>query len=161
MRSRRLVQLQPALLGPLPGPSNVKEEPSAASSPLSPLSSHLPSATGAPAAAASSRENRSALKSAFGLALSGRKRPVLRAKLACLFCHRRKIQCRPLPGDNLKKTCRQYAKRSRRCEYPEMSWRSRGRKRSRSDVEESDEDEDPPLRRPRSRRPSKLPSRSA
>jgi hypothetical protein len=37
--------------------------------------------------------------------LMGRKRPVLRAKLACMFCRRRKIQCRPLPGDHLGSTC--------------------------------------------------------
>ena len=57
--------------------------------------------------------------------------------------------------------CRQCAKRSRRCEYPEMTWRGRGRKRSQSDAEESDEEEeeeeeDPPARRARSRRASKL-----
>lgn len=58
---------------------------------------------GAPAT--SSRDSKSALESAFTLPLVGRKRPVLRAKLACLFCRRRKIQCRPLPGDRQDPTC--------------------------------------------------------
>ncbi|KAI0267607.1 hypothetical protein BGY98DRAFT_1022788 [Russula aff. rugulosa BPL654] len=54
----------------------------------------------------------------------GRKRPVLRAKLACIFCRRRKIQV-------------QCAKRGRKCEYPKMTWRGRGR-RPTHDLNESD-----------------------
>lgn len=93
----RRVQLQPAPAG------SAKEDQSAASSPLSPLSSRPSSSTGAPAS--SSRESKSAYRSAFTLPLAGRKRPVLRAKLACLFCRRRKIQCRPSPGDHKDNTC--------------------------------------------------------
>ena len=59
---------------------------------------------GAPVSS-TSLDNNAVLKSSFSLPLLGRKRPVLRAKLACLFCRRRKIQCRPLPGDNLSNTC--------------------------------------------------------
>ncbi|KAI0279471.1 hypothetical protein BC826DRAFT_1192045 [Russula brevipes] len=126
----RLRKLQPAL------PGSAKEDQSAASSPLSPLSSRPSSSMGAPAASA--RDSKSALESAFTLPLLGRKRPVLRAKLACLFCRRRKIQCRPVPGDHQDHSCQQCAKRSRQCEYPEMTWRGRGRKRSRPELEESD-----------------------
>jgi hypothetical protein len=49
--------------------------------------------------------SKSSLESAFTLPLLGRKRPVLRAKLACLFCRWRKIQCRPLVGDHLGSNC--------------------------------------------------------
>lgn len=167
---RRVIQLQPAL------PGSAREDQSAASSPLSPLSSRPSSSVGAPVTSSTSRDRartsstgKSALDSAFGLPLLGRKRPVLRAKLACLFCRRRKIQCRPATGDKQDHTCqwvffplsfpfffvknlgvadpplvlyRQCAKRSRQCEYPEMTWRGRGRKRSRSDLEESDDDEE-------------------
>ncbi|KAH9991496.1 hypothetical protein BJV77DRAFT_1159546 [Russula vinacea] len=153
-KSSRLIQLQP----PLPG--SAKEDQSAASSPLSPVPSRPSSSMGAPAASAP--DSKSALESAFTLPLLGRKRPVLRAKLACLFCRRRKIQCRPLPGDNLGNTCQQCAKRCRKCEYPEMTWRGRvAKKRSRDDLDESDEDEDgeyeeepppPPPPRSKSRR---------
>ncbi|KAN0131042.1 hypothetical protein V8E53_011175 [Lactarius tabidus] len=93
----RLRKLQPAL------PGSGKEDHSAASSPLSSLSSRPSSSTGAPAA--SINDTKSALESAFTLPLLGRKRPVLRAKLACLFCRRRKIQCRPLLGDRQGNTC--------------------------------------------------------
>lgn len=93
----RRAQLQPAL------PGSAKEGQSTASSPLSPLSSRPSSSMGAPGT--SSRDSKSALESAFTLPLVGRKRPVLRAKLACLFCRRRKIQCRPLPGDRQDPTC--------------------------------------------------------
>ncbi|KAI9455789.1 hypothetical protein BJY52DRAFT_1224506 [Lactarius psammicola] len=139
----RLRKLQPAL------PGSGKEDHSAASSPLSSLSSRPSSSTGAPAA--STNDSSSALESAFTLPLLGRKRPVLRAKLACLFCRRRKIQCRPLLGDRQDNTCQQCAKRCRQCEYPEMTWRGRGRKRSHSDdLEESDCEEDlPPLTKTR------------
>ncbi|KAF8267086.1 hypothetical protein EI94DRAFT_77039 [Lactarius quietus] len=140
----RLRKLQPAL----PGPG--QEDHSAASSPLSSLSSRPSSSTGAPAA--STNDSKSPLESAFALPLLGRKRPVLRAKLACLFCRRRKIQCRPVLGDRQDNTCQQCAKRCRQCEYPETTWRGRGRKRSLSgDLEESDEEGDsPPL--PKTRR---------
>ena len=98
-----LAQLQPAL------PGSGKEDHSAASSPLSSLSSRPSSSTGAPAASSSSssssNDTKSVLESAFTLPLLGRKRPVLRAKLACLFCRRRKIQCRPLVGDRQSNTC--------------------------------------------------------
>lgn len=100
-KSSRLIQLQPALPG---SAKEVKEEHSTASSPLSPLSSRPSSSMGAPASS-SSLDSKGALESAFSLPLLGRKRPVLRAKLACLFCRRRKIQCRPLPGDHLNSTC--------------------------------------------------------
>ncbi|KAF8263303.1 hypothetical protein EI94DRAFT_605306 [Lactarius quietus] len=122
----RLRKLQPAL----PGPG--QEDHSAAST--------------------STNDSKSPLESAFALPLLGRKRPVLRAKLACLFCRRRKIQCRPLLGDRQDNTCQQCAKRCRQCEYPETNWRGRGRKRSHSgDLEESEEEGDsPPL--PKTRR---------
>jgi hypothetical protein len=84
-------------------PGSAKEDHSTASSPLSPVSSRPSSSMGAPAP--SPHDSQSALESAFTLPLLGRKRPVLRAKLACLFCRRRKIQCRPLPGDHLGSTC--------------------------------------------------------
>ena len=95
-----LAQLRPAL------PGSGKEDHSAASSPSS-LSSLPSSSTGPPAASSSSSSNgtKSALESAFTLPLLGHKRPVLRAKLACLFCRRRKIQCRPLVGDRQDNTC--------------------------------------------------------
>jgi len=102
---RRVIQLQPAL------PGSAKEDQSAASSPLSPLSSRPSSSVGAPVTSSTSRDRartstgKSALNSAFSLPLLGRKRPVLRAKLACLFCRRRKIQCRPAAGDNQDHTC--------------------------------------------------------
>jgi hypothetical protein len=172
-KSSRLIQLQP----PLPG--FAKEDHSAASSPLSPLPSRPSSSMGAPASS-SSLDSNTAVKSTFSLPLLGRKRPVLRAKLACIFCRRRKIQCRPLPGDHLGSTCqlvffslqgsagicgadhphpvlcRQCAKRSRKCEYPEMTWRGRGKRRSRGDLDESDDDEEEeeeePQSRPKSRR---------
>jgi hypothetical protein len=102
---RRVIQLQPAL------PGSANEDHSALSSPLSPLSSRPSSSVGAPATSSTSRNRartsagRSALDSAFSLPLLGRKRPVLRAKLACLFCRRRKIQCRPAAGDNQDHTC--------------------------------------------------------
>ncbi|KAN0124190.1 hypothetical protein V8E52_001839 [Russula decolorans] len=148
-KSSRLIQLQP----PLPG--FAKEDHSAASSPLSPLPSRPSSSMGAPASS-SSLDSNTAVKSTFSLPLLGRKRPVLRAKLACIFCRRRKIQCRPLPGDHLGSTCQQCAKRSRKCEYPEMTWRGRGKRRSRGDLDESDDDEEEeeeePQSRPKSRR---------
>ena len=173
-KSSRLIQLQPAL------PVFPKEDSSAASSPLSPLPSRPPSSMGAPASS-SSLDSKTAVKSTFSLPLLGRKRPVLRAKLACIFCRRRKIQCRPFPGDHLGSTCqsvffslqgsagirgadhphpvlcRQCAKRSRKCEYPEMTWRGRGKKRSRGDLDESDdeeeeEEEEEPQSRSKSRR---------
>ena len=97
-KSSRLIQLQPVL------PGFAKEDHSAASSPLSPLPSRPSSSMGAPASS-SSLDNKTAVKSTFSLPLLGRKRPVLRAKLACIFCRRRKIQCRPLPGDHLGSTC--------------------------------------------------------
>jgi hypothetical protein len=90
-------QLQPAVLG------SSKDGQSIASSPLSPVSSRPSSSMGAPAA--SICDGKGSLESAFTLPLLGRKRPVLRAKLACLFCRRRKIQCRPLPGDHPDNTC--------------------------------------------------------
>lgn len=95
-QSSRLIQLQPV-------PGSAKEDQSVASSPLSPVPSRPSSSMGAPASSAP--DSTSTLESAFTLPLLGRKRPVLRAKLACLFCRRRKIQCRPLPGDNLGNTC--------------------------------------------------------
>jgi hypothetical protein len=159
-KSSRLIQLQPAL------PGLAKEDHSAASSPLSPLPSRPSSSMGAPASS-SSLDSMTAVQSSFSLPLLGRKRPVLRAKLACIFCRRRKIQCRPLPGDHLGSTCqlvffslqgsagicgadhphpvlcRQCAKRCRKCEYPEMTWRGRGKRRSRGDLDdESDDDEE-------------------
>ncbi|KAH8996976.1 hypothetical protein EDB86DRAFT_959103 [Lactarius hatsudake] len=136
----RLRKLQPAL------PGSGKEDHSAASSPLSSLSSRPSSSTGAPES--STNDSKSALESAFTtLPQLGRKRPVLRAKLACLFCRRRKIQCRPLLGDRQDNSCQQCAKRGRQCEYPEVTWRGRGRKRSHGDdLDESDYEEDlPPL----------------
>ncbi|KAI9510970.1 hypothetical protein F5148DRAFT_472731 [Russula earlei] len=142
----RLRKLQPAL------PGSTKEDKSTASSPLSPLSSRPSSSMGAPVA--SSRDSKGNLESAFTLPLLGRKRPVLRAKLACLFCRRRKIQCRPSAGDHQENSCQQCAKRSRQCEYPEMTWRGRGRKRSRPELEESDYEEDSPSSLPKSRRVS-------
>jgi hypothetical protein len=97
-KRRHRAQLQPPLLG------SAKEGQSVVSSPLSPMSSRPSSSMGAPAT--SSRDDgKSALESAFTLPLVGRKRPVLRAKLACLFCRRRKIQCRPSPGDREDPTC--------------------------------------------------------
>ncbi|KAH9967720.1 hypothetical protein BGW80DRAFT_1529352 [Lactifluus volemus] len=136
-------QLQPAVvLG------STKEEQYTVSSPLSPVSSRPPSSSGAPAAPTG--DSKGNLESAFTLPLLGRKRPVLRAKLACLFCRRRKIQCRPLPGDHPDNTCQQCAKRSRKCEYPEMTWRGRGRKRPSTELDESDyEEESPPRTKPR------------
>ncbi|KAH9030243.1 hypothetical protein EDB83DRAFT_2420671 [Lactarius deliciosus] len=135
----RLRKLQPAL------PGSGKEDHSAASSPLSSLSSRPSSSTGAPES--STNDSKSALESAFTLPLLGRKRPVLRAKLACLFCRRRKIQCRPLLSDRQDNSCQQCAKRGRQCEYPEVTWRGRSRKRSHGDdLDESDYEEDlPPL----------------
>ncbi|KAF8495128.1 hypothetical protein F5888DRAFT_1712249 [Russula emetica] len=148
-KSSRLIQLQPAL------PGFAKEDHSAASSPLSPLPSRPSSSMGAPASS-SSLDSKTGVESSFSLPLLGRKRPVLRAKLACIFCRRRKIQCRPLPGDHLGSTCQQCAKRSRKCEYPEMTWRGRGKKRSRGDLYESDdeeeEEEEEPPSRPKFRR---------
>ena len=96
-KSSRLIQLQPA------SPRFANDDHSTASSPLSPLPSRPSSSMGAPASSTSL--DNAALKSSFSLPLLGRKRPVLRAKLACLFCRRRKIQCRPLPGDHLGSTC--------------------------------------------------------
>lgn len=147
-KSSRLIQLQPTL------PGSAKEDHSAASSPLSPLPSRPSSSMGAPASP-SPLDSKTAVKSTFSLPLLGRKRPVLRAKLACIFCRRRKIQCRPLPGDHLGSTCQQCAKRSRKCEYPEMTWRGRGKRRSRGDLYESDDEEgeeEEPQSRSKSRR---------
>jgi hypothetical protein len=101
----RVIQLQPAL------PGSAKEDQSAASSPLSPLSSRPSSSVGTPATSSTScnrartSAGKSALDSAFSLPPLGRKRPVLRAKLACLFCRQRKKQCRPATGDNQDNTC--------------------------------------------------------
>ncbi|KAI0260929.1 hypothetical protein BC834DRAFT_845849 [Gloeopeniophorella convolvens] len=141
----RLRKLQPAL------PVVVKEEHSAASSPLSSIPSRPPSSAGTSSASAPAAtppvDAKAALEAALSLPLFGRKRPVLRAKLACLFCRRRKIQCRPVRGDPLDgtTTCQQCAKRCRECEYPEMNWRGRGKKRAHdeleSDGDEGDEDE--------------------
>jgi len=80
-----------------PGPSTAKEQHSAAPSSLSSLPLRPSSLTDAqaPAAAASSHSRR----------LFGHKLPRTRAKLACLFCHRRKIQCRPKPVDNPENAC--------------------------------------------------------
>lgn len=161
-KSSRLIQLQ------LPGFAT--DDHSAASSPLSPLPSRPSSSMGAPASP-SSLDSNTGVNSSFTVPLVGRKRPVLRAKLACIFCRRRKIQCRPLPGDHLGSTCqlvffslqrsagicdadlphpvlcRQCAKRGRKCEYPKMTWRGRGRRPS-HDLDESDydevEEEEPP-----------------
>lgn len=91
-KSSRLIQLHP--------PGFATEDHSAASSPLSPLPSRPSSSMGAPESSSSSPGENS-----FTLPLLGRKRPMLRAKLACLFCRRRKIQCRPSPGDKLGSTC--------------------------------------------------------
>ncbi|KAH9011417.1 hypothetical protein EDB83DRAFT_2322200 [Lactarius deliciosus] len=135
----RLRKLQPAL------PGFGKGDHSAASSPLSSLSSHPSSSAGV--LESSINDSKSALESAFTLPMLRRtgRRPVLRAKLACLFCRQRKIQCRPLVGDRQDNTCRQCAKRCRQCEYPVMTWRGRGRKRSHfDDLEESDHEEDSP-----------------
>jgi hypothetical protein len=163
-KSSRLIQLQPGF---------ATEGHSAASSPLSPLPSRPSSSMGAPASS-SSLDSNTGVNSSFTLPLLGRKRPVLRAKLACLFCRRRKIKCRPLPGDHLGSTCqlvffslqgsagicgadhphsvlcRQCVKRCRKCEYPETTRRGRGRNWSRGDLDESDydeeEEEEPPSR---------------
>ena len=97
-KSSRLIQLQPPLSG------FTKEDHSAASSPLSPLPSRPSSSMGAPASS-SSLDSNTGVNSSFSLPLMGRKRPVLRAKLACIFCRRRKIQCRPLPGDHQDSSC--------------------------------------------------------
>lgn len=97
-KSSRLIQLQSGFSG------FAKEDHSAASSPLSPLPSRPSSSMGAPASP-SSLDSTAALEATLSLPLLGRKRPVLRAKLACMFCRRRKIQCRPLPGDHLGSTC--------------------------------------------------------
>jgi hypothetical protein len=97
-KSSRLIQLQPAL------PGLAKEDHSAASSPLSPLPSRPSSSMGAPGSS-SSLDSKTAVQSSFSLPLLGRLRPMLRAKLACIFCRRRKIQCRPLPGGHLGSTC--------------------------------------------------------
>ncbi|KAH9022648.1 hypothetical protein EDB85DRAFT_1895170 [Lactarius pseudohatsudake] len=135
----RLCKLQPAL------PGSGKGDNSAASSPLSSMSSCPSSSAGA--LESSINDSKSALESIFTLPMLGRtgRRPVLRTKLACLFCRRRKIQCRPLVGDCQDNTCQQCAKRCRQCEYPEMTWRGQGRKRSHSDdLKESDCEEDSP-----------------
>jgi hypothetical protein len=68
----------------------LKEEHSTASSPLSPLLSCLSSSMGA--LASPSLDSKNVLELAFSLPLLGHKRPVLWAKLACLFCRRWKIQ---------------------------------------------------------------------
>jgi hypothetical protein len=64
-----------------------------------PVSSRPSSSMGPPIS--SSQDSMGTLESTFALDLLGRKRPVLRAKLACLFCRQRKIPCRPLVGDCL------------------------------------------------------------
>jgi hypothetical protein len=69
------------------------------------LPSRSSSSMGAPASS-SSLDSNTDVNSSFTLPLLGRKPPVLRAKLACIFCRRRKIQCRPLPGEPLGSTCR-------------------------------------------------------
>jgi hypothetical protein len=104
---RCVIRLSPALLG-----SAIEEDQSAASSPLSPLLS-CASSVGTPATysrsishdRASSGTGKYALDSALSLPLSGRLRPVLLAKLACLFSRRRKIQCRSVASDKQDHTC--------------------------------------------------------
>ncbi|KAI0278558.1 hypothetical protein BGY98DRAFT_973348 [Russula aff. rugulosa BPL654] len=138
-KSSRLIQLQ------LPGFAT--EDHSAASSPLSPLPSRPSSSMGAPASP-SSFDSNTGVNSSFTVPLVGRKRPVLRAKLACIFCRRRKIQCRPLPGDHLGSTCQlAMCEAGQKVRVPEMTWRGRGRRPS-HDLDESDyddvEEEEPP-----------------
>lgn len=45
---------------------------------------------------------------------------------ACLFCHERKIRCGGPPAGSADTTCKQCARHSRKCEYPEISLRGKG-----------------------------------